>query len=83
MDIKKITVLRAGGTASTSAEVIPGETVDQLIKLVAPALGLPETGTYQLLGGNGSPIEGDVFKAVSEGEKVQLAQIGTGGLLPS
>jgi hypothetical protein len=79
MDIKKITVLRAGGTASTEADVIPDETVDQLIKLVAPLLGLPENDTYQLLGANGSPITGDVYKAVNAGDKVQLARIGTGG----
>ena len=79
MDIKNITVLRAGGTASVEADVIPGETVDQLIKVVAPPLGLPESGTYQLLGANGSPITGDVYKAVNAGDKVQLAPIGTGG----
>jgi len=79
MDIKRITVLRGGGTASAEAEIIPDQTVDQFIPLVAPKLGLPETGTYQLLGANGSPIIGNLYKAVNAGDKVQLAQIGTGG----
>lgn len=78
-DIKKITVLRAGGGASTEADVMPKETVEQLIKLVAEHLGLPANGNYQLLGANGTPITGDVFEAVNDGDKVQLAQIGTGG----
>lgn len=79
MEIKKITVLRGGGTTSAEAEVIPNETVDQLIKLVVPKLGWPEDGSYELLGANGSPIKGDVYKAVNAGDKVQLSKIETGG----
>jgi hypothetical protein len=79
MDIKKITVFRAGGTASVEAEIIPEETVDQLIRLVAPKLGLPEDETYQILGANGSPITGTLYKAVKAGDTVTLARIGKGG----
>jgi hypothetical protein len=80
MDIKRITVFRAGGTAAIeNADVILDQTVDQFISLVAPKFGLPETGTYQLLGANGSPITGNLYKAVNTGDKVTLAPIGTGG----
>jgi hypothetical protein len=81
-ETKKVTIIRAGGTASTDAiDVFPSDTVDQLCTLVAPKLGLPEGGFYQLLGPNGKPIGGDLYKSLNNGDKLTLAQIGQGGHL--
>ena len=76
---KKVQVLRAGGTASVEVEVFPGDTVDQMIALVAPQLGYGEGGSFQLLSPAGKPIVGDLYKQVSDGDKLTLAQIGEGG----
>jgi hypothetical protein len=79
-DTKQVTVQRAGGTSSVPAEIIEGETADQLARLAAPALGLPEDGLYHLLL-NGEQMKGDVFKAVKDGDVLTLAPQTTGGLL--
>jgi len=78
-ETKRVTIMRAGGTASAEAELIPGQTVEQLIRLVAPELGWPPEGSYQLVGPDGTQITGDVYKAVKSGDKLTLAQIGVGG----
>lgn len=77
---KKVTVFRAGGTASVEeVDVFLGDTVEQLITLVASQLGLPAQGNYRLLGPDGNQITGDVYKAVKEGDKLTLAQVDIGG----
>lgn len=78
-DSKKVTIVRAGGTASVEVEIFPSDKVEQLCTLVAPQLGLPAEGSYQLLGPDGNPIQGDLYKAVKAGDKLTLAQIGQGG----
>jgi hypothetical protein len=79
MDSKRITVLKAGGTASIPVEIIPDETVDQLIQAVAPRLGFPEDGIFLLFSATASPITGNVYDAVSAGEKVTLFHLEKGG----
>ncbi len=78
-DAKKVTVFRAGGTSSAEVEVSPGDNAEQLCTLAAPKLGFPEDGHYQLLGPDGNPIKGDVYKVAKDGDKLTLAQIGKGG----
>ena len=80
-DTKQVTVQRAGGTSSVPAEIIEGETADQLARLAAPALGLPEEGLYHLLL-NGAQVKGDVYKAVKDGDTLTLAPQTTGGTVP-
>ena len=77
-ETKRVTVQRAGGTSSVPAEIIEGETADQLARLAAPALGLPEDGLYHLLL-NGSQVKGDVFKVAKDGDTLTLAAQTTGG----
>lgn len=79
-DMKRVTVQRAGGTSSVPAELIEGETADQLAKLAAPALGLPEDGLYHILL-NGAQVKGDVFKEVKDGDTLTLAPQTTGGVV--
>ncbi len=78
-EAKKVTIVRAGGTASAEVEIFPSDSVEQLITLAAPHLGLPADGSYQLLGSDGKPITGDLYKAVRAGDRLTLAQIGQGG----
>ncbi|MGH2531797.1 MAG: hypothetical protein ACRDJW_05770 [Thermomicrobiales bacterium] len=75
---KTVTVQRAGGTAAVEAELIEGETAEQLARLAAPQLGLSEDGLYQILL-NGELVKGDLFKVVKEGDTLTLAQQTTGG----
>ncbi|MCC3440242.1 MULTISPECIES: hypothetical protein [unclassified Microcoleus] len=77
--MKKITVVKGGGTASTEVVVYPGDSADNLIALVTEPLGLPKEGRYLLQGVNETAITGDVYKAVNEGDKLTLYQPGTGG----
>lgn len=76
---KRVTIMRAGGVASQEFEVMPGDTAEQLCVMVAPQLGLPETGSYRLLGPDQNQITGEVYKAVKEGDKLTLAPVGVGG----
>lgn len=78
-EYKKITVSRAGGSAMVETDIIPGETKEQLILLVASSLGLDENGQYALLGPNGNELHGDLFKQLKEGDKLILAHVDTGG----
>lgn len=78
-DSKKITVMRAGGSASIETDVVPGETAEQLCTLVAPDLGLPMGGAYRVLAADGYQVTGDVYNAVKDGDTLTLAQIGEGG----
>ena len=76
---KKVTIVRAGGTSSTEVDIFPSDTVAQIITLVAPRLGLPAEGSYQLLGSDGNPITGNLYKAIRDGDKLTLAPVGEGG----
>jgi len=78
-EYKNITICRAGGTAMLDIEIIPGETVDQLIPIVARDLGLDENGVFEILSPNGSPLKGDLFKQIKEGDNLTLAPLNTGG----
>lgn len=78
-EMKKVTVIKGGGGASVEAELIPGETVQQFCKAVAPSLGLPENGDLQLLSAEGKPIIGDLYKLVKDGDELTLAHITKGG----
>ncbi len=77
-DTKRVTIERAGGTSSVATEIIEGETIQQLARLAAPSLGLPEAGEYHVLV-NGAPITGDLYKAIKDGDKLTLAAQTTGG----
>ncbi|MEN3335188.1 MAG: hypothetical protein V7641_4553 [Blastocatellia bacterium] len=79
MEGKRVTILRAGGVASTELYLMPGDTAEQLCTMVAREFGLPEGGTYRLLGADGNQITGEVYNVVKEGDKLNLAQIGEGG----
>jgi hypothetical protein len=79
-DSKKVTIVRAGGTASVEVDIFPTDKdIGQFCTVVAPHLGLPPDGSYQLLGPDGNPIQGDLYKAVRQGDKLTLAQLGQGG----
>ncbi|MCX5799946.1 MAG: hypothetical protein NTX17_00955 [Candidatus Eisenbacteria bacterium] len=78
---KKVTIVRAGGTASAEVEIFPGDNAQQVCTLVAPQLGLPAEGSYKLLGSDGKPISGDATldKLVQSGDKLTLARMEVGG----
>lgn len=78
-EMKKVTVIKGGGGASVQAELIPGETVQQFCKAVAPNLGLPEDGDLQILTADGKPITGDLYKSAKDGDELTLAHITKGG----
>lgn len=78
-ETKHITVVRGGGTASAEVDVIPGETVEQLITLVAPQLGLTAGGQFALMGPDGNQIRGDLYGVVNDQDKLTFAQLEKGG----
>lgn len=78
-DSKHVTVVRSGGAAAVELDIIPGETVDQVITLVAPQLGLPVDGQFALMGRDSTQISGDLYAAVADKDKLTLAQLEKGG----
>lgn len=76
---KTVTIFKAGGTASVQVPIIAGETPDQVYTAVASHLGLPANGEYRLLGPDNNQIIGDIFKRVSDGDKLSIAIVGEGG----
>lgn len=78
-DSKTVTVMKPGGGSSAVMEIVPGDNAVQVCTLVAPQLGEPPDGRFQLLGANKEPIMGDVYKAVKDGDILTLASTQFGG----
>lgn len=79
---KIVTILLAGGTRSMEgAQILPGDSVAQVCRVAARALGQDEDARYRLLGQDGKPIAEnvDVYKVVNDGDKLTLAPIETQG----
>lgn len=80
MSGKNVKIELAGGVASADATILPEDTLDQVIITAAKEFGLPQNGTYHLLGPDNKPImEQNIFKVVKENDVLTLAPIGQGG----
>jgi hypothetical protein len=75
-EIKKVTVYDPNRTKSVPAEVIPGETAEQLLTAAVPALGLDESAKHSLIGPDkvALPANADVYKAVKDGGELMIGE---------
>lgn len=70
---KAITIMKAGGGASIEVEVFPGDDAAHVCTSIAPHLGEPADGRYQLFGLKGNSIGGDIYEAVESGDRLSVA----------
>jgi hypothetical protein len=77
---RSVTIFAPGRTASTVANIGPGDSVEQILQLVLSDLALPSPSGFQYqMVKAGTVLTGDLYKAVADGDELELRRVEFGG----